>query len=145
MQADCEVAGSCLPPVTGTRTYLQDTRDWYAVHGGGKTASCNILFADGSVKEFSDLNGDKFLNPGFPVPDNLTPADYAKTGYRDGTVELPPQTGLQRRVPDQPPETGEVRIGFPRRPPGGAGNVRPPRSRTAQRGPAVPADSPRIA
>jgi prepilin-type N-terminal cleavage/methylation domain-containing protein/prepilin-type processing-associated H-X9-DG protein len=89
-QVDCEVAGNCDAPTTASNTYLQDTRDWYAVHGGGKNASCNILMADGSVKEFSDLNNDKFLNPGFPVDPNMTPADYAKTGYRDGQVELPP-------------------------------------------------------
>ncbi|MBC8876770.1 MAG: DUF1559 domain-containing protein [Planctomycetes bacterium] len=89
-QVDCEVAGSCLPPITGNNTYLQDTRDWYAVHGGGKNATCNILFADGSVKEFTDSNNDKFLNPGFPVPNNLTEAEYAVIGYRDSTVELPP-------------------------------------------------------
>jgi prepilin-type processing-associated H-X9-DG protein len=89
-QVDCEVAGSCPPPVTGNNSYLQDTRDWYAVHGGGKTATCNILFADGSVKEFTDMNNDKFLNPGFPVPNNLTEAEYAVIGYRDSTVELPP-------------------------------------------------------
>jgi prepilin-type N-terminal cleavage/methylation domain-containing protein/prepilin-type processing-associated H-X9-DG protein len=89
-QVDCEVSGGCPPPVNGSNTYLQDTRDWYAVHGGGKRASCNILMADGSVKEFTDLNGDKFLNPGFPVPKNLTDDQYSVVGYRDSTVELPP-------------------------------------------------------
>lgn len=88
-QVDCEVAGSCPPPV-GTGYYMQDTRDWYAAHGGGKNATCNILFADGSVKEFTDSNGDKFLNPGFPVPKTLTETQYAAIGYRDSTVELPP-------------------------------------------------------
>jgi len=90
VQVDCERAGNCAPPATGTNTYLQDTRDWYAVHGGGRKGSCNVLMADGSVKEFADLNGDKFLNPGFPVPDSLTPAQYATIGYRDSTVELLP-------------------------------------------------------
>ena len=47
--------------------------------------------ADGSVKEFVDLNGDRYLNPGFPVPTGLTEADYAGVGYRDGTVELHPK------------------------------------------------------
>jgi prepilin-type N-terminal cleavage/methylation domain-containing protein/prepilin-type processing-associated H-X9-DG protein len=89
-QVDCEVSGSCAPAVTGSGTYLQDTRDWYAVHGGGRNASCNILMADGSVREFTDSNNDKFLNPGFQVPDNLTEAQYAAIGYRDSTVELPP-------------------------------------------------------
>jgi prepilin-type processing-associated H-X9-DG protein len=92
-QADCEVSGNCAPPLDGplgSNTYLQDTRDWYAIHGGGKKASCNILMADGSVKEFTDLNGDKFLNPGFPVPKGLSDDQYAVIGYRDDTVELPP-------------------------------------------------------
>ena len=75
---------------TGSNTYLQDTRDWYAVHGGGNKASCNILMADGSVKLFQDTNNDKFLNPGFAVPNNLTEAEYAAIGYRDSEVELSP-------------------------------------------------------
>ncbi|MBI1310353.1 DUF1559 domain-containing protein [bacterium] len=64
---------------------LQDTRDWYAVHAG----DCNILMADGSVKAVKDLNGDGFLNPGFPISDTGTVADLInKHGYSDGTVEL---------------------------------------------------------
>lgn len=90
VQVDCEVAGNCPTPVTGSNTYLQDTRDWYAIHGGGKSASCNILMADGSVKNFVDLNNDRFLNPGFQVPDNLSDQDYAAIGYRNSDVELSP-------------------------------------------------------
>jgi len=90
VQVNSEVAGSVPTPITGSNTYLQDTRDWYAVHGGGNKAACNILMADGSVKLFQDMNGDKFLNPGFPVPNNLTEAEYAAIGYRDSEVELPP-------------------------------------------------------
>ncbi len=90
VQVDSEVAGSVASPVAGSNTYLQDTRDWYCVHGGGKKAACNILMADGSVKLFQDSNNDKFLNPGFPVPDNLTEAEYAVIGYHDSQVELPP-------------------------------------------------------
>ncbi len=78
-----------LGPSGSVQTYLQDTRDWFAVHGGGKTPNCNILMADGSVKSFNDLNGDRFLNPGFPVPDDLSDAQYAGIGYRDSNVELP--------------------------------------------------------
>lgn len=88
-QINCEVAGNCPPPIAGSNTYLQDTRDWYAVHGGGKKAGCNILMADGSVLVFFDANNDKFLNPGFPVPADLTPDQYAGIGYTDSTVELP--------------------------------------------------------
>ncbi|MCA9227841.1 MAG: DUF1559 domain-containing protein, partial [Planctomycetales bacterium] len=77
-------------PTAANGTFLQDTRDWYAAHGGGKNGSVNILMADGSVKQFTDLNNDKFLNPGFPVATGLTESDYAEIGYRDGTIELPP-------------------------------------------------------
>jgi prepilin-type processing-associated H-X9-DG protein len=89
LQAQCESAGSCPAPTDASRTYLQDTRDWFAVHGGGKGGTANILMADGSVQIFSDLNQDKFLNPGFPIPRDLTQQDYAAIGYRDETVELP--------------------------------------------------------
>ncbi len=61
---------------------LQDFRDMAAVHRG----NCNILMADGSVKVVNDINGDGFLNPGFPVLDTGTAA--ADTGYVDGMVEL---------------------------------------------------------
>ena len=58
--------------------------------GTGTSAKLACLMADGSVQEFSDLNDDKFLNPGFPVPNNLTDDDYARIGYRDSQVELSP-------------------------------------------------------
>lgn len=80
---------------SGNGLYLQDTRDWFAVHGGGSRSSCNILMADGSVKEFTDNNNDKFLNPGFPVPASgsanaLADSAYSEIGYRGPEVELPP-------------------------------------------------------
>jgi prepilin-type N-terminal cleavage/methylation domain-containing protein/prepilin-type processing-associated H-X9-DG protein len=71
----------------GTETYLQDTRDWFALHGGG---SANILMADGAVRQFNDLNDDKFLNPGFAVATGLTELEYSGIGYRGPDVELPP-------------------------------------------------------
>ena len=89
VQATCEKAGSVPAPTESTSTYLQDTRDWFALHGGGRGGTCNILMADGSVKVFNDVNGDKFLNPGFPVPNNLTQEQYGVIGYRDSNVELP--------------------------------------------------------
>jgi prepilin-type processing-associated H-X9-DG protein len=71
---------------------LQDTRDWFCYHNG----SCNILFADGSVKEFGDANGDGFLNPGFPVSDagmvvvNASSNEVAsKNGYTGPAEDLP--------------------------------------------------------
>jgi prepilin-type processing-associated H-X9-DG protein len=60
--------------------WLQDTRGWYAVNG----STCNILMADGSVKEFKDQDNDGFLNPGFPVPSG------ANCGYESSEVELRP-------------------------------------------------------
>ncbi len=87
-QLDCESSpAGCAPANTTGGTWLQDTRDWFAMHGSGNKATCNILMADGSVKEFADLNGDRYLNPGFPVDPTVA---VAGTGYRDGTVELPP-------------------------------------------------------
>ncbi len=83
-------AKGLLPAAVGTGAgpnFLQDTRDWYAVHGGN---SCNILMADGAVKTFTDTNKDKYLNPGFPVPSGKTDLEYSGIGYRDGTIELPP-------------------------------------------------------
>lgn len=62
---------------------LQDTRAWSPVHRG----SCNLLMADGSVKSVDDLNGDGFLNPGFPVEPGDNPAS-GSVGYLDGTVEM---------------------------------------------------------
>ena len=89
VQLAAENAGNIYPPPTqGSNTYLQDTRDFYALHGG-KSGSCNILMADGSVKTFNDTNGDKFLNPGFPVG-TLTPSEALTCGFKDGTIELAP-------------------------------------------------------
>jgi len=93
-QLSCETANQCGAPLgpAGTNesnTYLQDTRDWFCVHGAGRTASCNILMADGSVKTFYDAQGDRFLNPGFPVA-GLTGPQQAGVGYSDSQVELPP-------------------------------------------------------
>lgn len=112
-QIECERIGKCNPPqhdgtVGGPGQYwLQDTRDWMAVHGGGKNGSANLLMADGSVKEFSDLNGDKYLNPGFPVPTTgLTEAQYLGIGYRDSTVELEPSQVFSGVFLQSFPKTG---------------------------------------
>ncbi len=84
---------SCAAPVaSATRgagvggTYLQDTRDWFAIHAG----ACNLLMGDGSVKLIYDENGDGYLNPGFPVNENLT--DYSGIGFSSSEVELQPGT-----------------------------------------------------
>lgn len=62
-------------------SYLQDYRDFGPVHGG----SANVLFADGSVKSFQDLNGDTYLNPGF-IASTSSPANF---GYTASENELP--------------------------------------------------------
>lgn len=77
-------------PVVGSNYWLQDTRDFYCVHGGGSKLSCNILMADGSVREFADGNGDRYLNPGFLKGATLTDEEAKTIGYKDGTVDLPP-------------------------------------------------------
>lgn len=86
---DPTVDGEVDPTAFGTALWLQDTRDWGAVHSD----SCNILMADGSVKSPLDINGDSFLNPGFPVA-NYGGGDLsilaAEVGYTDGVVELNP-------------------------------------------------------
>jgi len=56
---------------------LQDYRGFAPVHRN----TCNLLFADGSVRAIADQNGDGLLNNGFPS--NLG-------GFRDATVEMPP-------------------------------------------------------
>jgi prepilin-type N-terminal cleavage/methylation domain-containing protein/prepilin-type processing-associated H-X9-DG protein len=88
-------------PPTGsvpTYNYLQDYRDFAPCHGSGKGGSCNVLFADGSVRAFVDQNGDGFLNPGFRVTEALAGVTDAaqrndaikSLGYADSLVELPP-------------------------------------------------------
>lgn len=90
VQLQCELKGSCPAPTAASNTFLQDTRDFMALHGGGSQGSANILMADGAVKEFSDSNSDKFLNPGFAIPTGLTDTQYAKVGFRGPEVELLP-------------------------------------------------------
>ncbi len=67
--------------------YLQDTRDWMAIHGAGEKRFFNCLMADGSVKQFYDVNGDGYVNPGFPA---TTTATKAGTGYTDSKCEVSP-------------------------------------------------------
>ncbi len=88
-QIQCEREGNCPAPSIANNVFLQDTRDWFAVHGGSRGGTCNILFADGSIREFYDVNSDKFLNPGFAIPADLTDEQYSTIGYRDSTAEIP--------------------------------------------------------
>lgn len=86
----CDLADNCLPPTggSGNRMYLQSTQTWSSVHTGGGRRLLNILFVDGSVREFVDLNSDGFLNPGFNIPNNLTEQQYTDLGYRNNVREL---------------------------------------------------------
>ncbi len=97
-EINCErgesTTANCIPPefagvrsATDDGTYLQDTRDWFALHSG----ACNILMGDGSVKSFDDgPNGDGYLNPGFRVGVLTTLTDASGVGYSDDVVELQP-------------------------------------------------------
>jgi prepilin-type N-terminal cleavage/methylation domain-containing protein len=67
------------------RLWLQDTRDWYTVHGGPR-GHANILMGDNSVKVAVDKDGDGFLNPGFYAVGGTVQGD----GYTSSTVELAP-------------------------------------------------------
>nr|WP_231753675.1 DUF1559 domain-containing protein [Rosistilla carotiformis] len=89
-QRSCELEtpGSntaCAAATTTSGTFMQDTRDWFAVHAD----SCNVLMADASVKVFFDNNNDKYLNPGFQVPTGLSDAEYLQVGYRGSEIEMP--------------------------------------------------------
>ena len=66
---------------------MQDYRDMGPVHNG----NCNVLFADGSIRQFKDQNKDGYLNPGFQISPTATAAELAKIGYRDSLLELSPQ------------------------------------------------------
>jgi prepilin-type N-terminal cleavage/methylation domain-containing protein/prepilin-type processing-associated H-X9-DG protein len=60
------------------RNTLQDYRGFNPVH----RRVCNIVMADGSVRNVEDKNDDGFLNNGFqPSPTN---------GFSEGEIELPP-------------------------------------------------------
>jgi prepilin-type processing-associated H-X9-DG protein len=58
---------------------LQDYRLFAPVHRN----MCNIAFADGSVRAFSDLNYDGQLNNGFPATSSGAP-----NGFADDTIEI---------------------------------------------------------
>ncbi len=77
-----------LPTFSATTTYdgpsgwwagWKDTLQDYRQFGVPHANTCNILFADGSVRDFRDNNRDGLLNEGFP-------AGY---GFADDTVDLP--------------------------------------------------------
>ncbi len=81
-EVQCERSGGNCPAANNAagHGWLQDTRAWGAVHAG----TCNVLMADGSVKNFTDQDNDGYLNPGFPVT-TASPT----VGYQSGIIELP--------------------------------------------------------
>ena len=91
-QWGCDRDRSCSPPTgsSGNHHYMQSTLGWIAPHAGAGGWALNLLFADGSVRTFTDQNGDQYLNPGYPIPDGLDEKEYDRLGYRDSLVELSP-------------------------------------------------------
>ena len=66
---------------SSTPVVLQDTRDMRAYH----SKSLNVVFADGSVRAFNDINGDGFINPGFATGAGST---IETAGYTSPEVEV---------------------------------------------------------
>lgn len=65
---------------------LQDYRNFGTVHGG----TCNILFADGSVKSFTDDNSDNLMNNGL---DSTLPVEMPDTQIYSGWTLRADQKG----------------------------------------------------
>lgn len=64
-----------------SRESRQDYRDFAPVHGSGQQRSCNILFADGSVRTYVDEDSDSLLNNGFSAD--------GRNGFKSSKEELP--------------------------------------------------------
>ncbi|MEZ6091512.1 MAG: DUF1559 domain-containing protein [Pirellulaceae bacterium] len=54
---------------------LQDYRGMFPLHRG----VCNVVMADGSVRQLYDSNGDGFINNGFPANSNFQ-SDVVEAG-----------------------------------------------------------------
>ena len=77
-----------IPGTKLSKTYLQDTRGWSAVHVSFfRKRSINMLMGDGSVKDIADTNKDTLVNPGFPIAKGTQSKDGRRL-YADGTGEL---------------------------------------------------------
>lgn len=83
VEGDVVTDGSIYSGSASIPLVLQDTRDWRAYHG----KYLNVLFADGSVRQLFDANGDGYINPGFNVPNG---ADPETVGYTDPRCEVNP-------------------------------------------------------
>ncbi|MCA9270623.1 MAG: DUF1559 domain-containing protein [Planctomycetales bacterium] len=77
-------AGQALPDIAAGEI-LQDYRDFGPVHRG----NVNILFADGSVRTYKDLNGDGYLNPGHLLNSDPNGANVGRNGIVGNIIELP--------------------------------------------------------
>lgn len=84
----------------------QDTRQWYAWHSVNGERFLNLAMGDGSVKSLQDLNGDGYLNPGFPVKKSKGMADrnrytneksevQAKDLFTGVFIYLPPKSRFE--------------------------------------------------
>lgn len=81
---------------TWAKGTLQDYRDFAPAHASGKNRYSNILFGDGSVRSYTDFNGDGFLNPGFdPALATGIPAG-STIGYTSAEIELPAEEFYSR-------------------------------------------------
>lgn len=81
------ISDTATTPTSIVYAHLQDWRDMGPVHAN----LCNVLFADGSVKAFSDTSGDGYLNPGFTGGSGGTGVwNATNDGYGDSTQELFP-------------------------------------------------------
>lgn len=76
---------------TWTFETLQDYRDMGTHHRGVS----NVLMADGSVQQLTDVNGDAMINNGFPAGNGFTSGDCEAT-----PLELASFYSLQSRGPE---------------------------------------------
>ncbi len=67
----------------GGDAVLREARHWMAIHASGM----NLMMSDGSVKLVRDLNGDGYLNPGFPVTGDESELELT-VGYTDNVCEI---------------------------------------------------------
>ena len=86
VRSDLEVyTTKTVGEIGSTSDCHQDTRDFFAYHA----STMNVAFADGSVRNFVDENGDGFINPGFDTTAGGTATPLTAThGYTGIEVEI---------------------------------------------------------